>query len=555
MKKRIALLLVFLLTLTAGFTMAGCGPEKKGIDETKTQLYVYNFDGGVGSDWLEAVSTRFEEKYADTEFEPGTGKKSVEIVPEKGKDSLTTIATSEYNVIFDERVTYNDYISQGLFLDITDIVAEETLADVTDDKETGRIIDKMSPEQVAAFTALDGKHYVLPHYEVYTGIVYDVDVFTNNSLFFTQDGKWTKVEAEKSVGPDGVKGSYDDGLPSSYEELYKLITRMVQVSVIPFIWSGQYPTYTNDLLSGLWVAMAGKDEFSLNFNFGDGVQANTTEIVSSFDANGDPVLQEVTITPETGYLLNQQAAKYYAYQVLEHIMSNSSYYASDLITEVLTHLDAQTEFIYSNLENKPIGMIIEGSYWYNEASDSLKRSENTYKERAKNRNFAWMPLPRQLTGTVTEGNGTKNTVLDTLGAFGFINANIKDDANKVALAKKFLKFCYTDESLQEFTGLTGIPKALNYDLPTEGLDRYPTSLIQIRKNSDVVYPYSASKIFVNSQSSFSFASDSTQFASDVGSDPYKAPYSAFKAGVTARAYFEGSWSTKLEWDQKYSNFY
>ena len=555
MKKRIALLLVFLLTLTAGFTMAGCGSEKKGIDETKTQLYVYNFDGGVGSDWLEAVSARFEEKYADTEFEPGTGKKGVEIVPGKGKDSLTTIATSEYNVIFDERVTYNDYISQGLFLDITDIVAEETLADVTDGKETGRIIDKMSPEQVAAFTALDGKHYVLPHYEVYTGIVYDVDVFTNNSLFFTQDGKWTKVEAEKSVGPDGVKGSYDDGLPSSYEELYKLITRMVQTSVIPFIWSGQYPTYTNDLLSGLWVAMAGKDEFSLNFNFGDGVQANTTEIVSSFDANGDPVLQEVTITPETGYLLNQQAAKYYAYQVLEHIMSNSSYYASDLITEVLTHLDAQTEFIYSDLENKPIGMIIEGSYWYNEASDSLKRSENTYKERAKNRNFAWMPLPRQLTGTVTEGNGTKNTVLDTLGAFGFINANIKDDANKVALAKKFLKFCYTDESLQEFTRLTGIPKALNYDLPTEGLDRYPTSLIQIRKNSDVVYPYSASKIFVNSQSSFSFASDSTQFASDVGSDPYKAPYSAFKAGVTARAYFEGSWSTKLEWDQKYSNFY
>ena len=52
------------------------------INKDKTQLHVHNFDGGVGTEWLEKDIARFEEKYKNTSFEEG--KTGVQIVP--GKD-------------------------------------------------------------------------------------------------------------------------------------------------------------------------------------------------------------------------------------------------------------------------------------------------------------------------------------------------------------------------------------------------------------------------------------------------------------------------------------
>lgn len=34
--------------------LAGCGrPSEEGYDDAKTQLFVYNYNGGVGTDWLQ----------------------------------------------------------------------------------------------------------------------------------------------------------------------------------------------------------------------------------------------------------------------------------------------------------------------------------------------------------------------------------------------------------------------------------------------------------------------------------------------------------------------
>ena len=47
------------------------------IDETKTQLRIEYFNGGVGSEWLTKVAERFEAEYANEPFEEG--KLGVEI--------------------------------------------------------------------------------------------------------------------------------------------------------------------------------------------------------------------------------------------------------------------------------------------------------------------------------------------------------------------------------------------------------------------------------------------------------------------------------------------
>lgn len=77
MKKRI-----FSIALTAvlalPLALAGCGDGKRGIDETKTQLYVGVYDGGLGTDSVYSLAKRFEEKYAEHSFQ--AGKTGVEVI-------------------------------------------------------------------------------------------------------------------------------------------------------------------------------------------------------------------------------------------------------------------------------------------------------------------------------------------------------------------------------------------------------------------------------------------------------------------------------------------
>ena len=48
------------------------------VDYSRTQLYVSNFNGGYGDEWLYKLKTRFEEFYKETIFEEG--KKGVQVL-------------------------------------------------------------------------------------------------------------------------------------------------------------------------------------------------------------------------------------------------------------------------------------------------------------------------------------------------------------------------------------------------------------------------------------------------------------------------------------------
>ena len=56
----------------------GGGGNTEKIDTSRTQLYVFNFYGGYGSDWLTAAKARYEELHKDDVYEDG--KKGIQII-------------------------------------------------------------------------------------------------------------------------------------------------------------------------------------------------------------------------------------------------------------------------------------------------------------------------------------------------------------------------------------------------------------------------------------------------------------------------------------------
>ena len=115
------------------------------VDETKTQLYVQNFDGGFGSDWLYALAERFEEFYRDESFEEGKTGIQIHISKAKtdGMSLLADLDATSAEVFFNESVYYYDYLAQDKLLDITDIMTEN----LSEFGEEGTIEGKMTDEQ------------------------------------------------------------------------------------------------------------------------------------------------------------------------------------------------------------------------------------------------------------------------------------------------------------------------------------------------------------------------------------------------------------------------
>lgn len=540
---------------------AACARDTGGeaIDENRTQLYVSNFNGGVGTEWLYGVKERFEEAYRNEVFEPGTDKVGVQVIIEKTKDrggTLTgTIANSPYAVFFSESVPYYEWVRNGLVLDISDLV-EDTSAGAS-------IESRLSKETKELLTFIDGNYYAIPHYEGFNGVQYDIDLFEENGFYFAKSGNPDNFgfvsadDAVRSCGPDGKYGTSDDGLPATYDEFFTLCSYMLTKNVTPFVWTGESTEYTNYLLEALCARYGEAYETALRYTFDSNGQE--VEVITGFDGD-TPIVDHVTVTEETGYYIYQQASRYYALQFFQRLMGNSRYYSELSTSPTFSHLDAQDEYFMSKLENQPIAMLIDGNYWWNEADENgVFTRAASYGAAAENRRFGWMPLPGVVSGTfedVNEENGAKATLVESLRSYAAINANIADDPNMVRLAKLFLQFVYSDEELRTFTASTGVTRNLNYDLGSTELAQltpYARSFWEYRKQADIVRSSSTSLLFMANENDFTTVSG--VWGSTIGGVPYRFPYTAFREGRSAKEYFQGMWVTQADWDAKYRQYY
>ncbi len=547
----IACLLTFVSVFSATACGDGLGTVIKG-DSTKVVVNVWNYDGGVGHKWLDEIEKRFEAYKADTVYEGagvnGADLKGVDVLVYNTKDDpLQTLSGLNQSVFFIQNVRYHEMSSQNKMLDISDIVTE------TLPNESKSIEDKMSSDLKAALSNRDGKYYALPHYQSFDGLTYNKTLFDEKNWYFAKNtadyasndvndpsyGFIANKDCEKTCGPDGEYGTYDDGLPSSVEELKRLCNNIVDSGKTPFIWyNANNYTYQYKLINSLWANLEGYEGAMANFNFNTGDVK--TDIVTGFNGS-TPTTKSVAINDENAFEVYQQESRYYALDFANFVFTNDAMYHEDSITSTASQIEIQRTFLKDE-----VAMLLEGTYWENEARDAGTFDSDPA---LKDVETAFMPLPIKGTGTVAEGEGRAPVIIDTLDSYAFINANTQAKHGEVVLdvAKEFLQFCYTDQSLAEFTEKSTVTKNLEYGTNPNlsNATNFVNSVWEMKKISKSVAPISAHNKFMNNPSEFNMTITAIWKAGD-----YQSPYAAFVDGkISAKEHFLNMAKDKAWWDR------
>lgn len=569
MKKLVTNVMAVMMLAGIGLSATACGVTvEEEVDESKTQLYVANYSGGAGSKWLDNLAERFEERYKDESFEDGRTGVQVFIDHDKqhaGANLTNTVTMNSHEVYFSQDVRYADMLAASNCLDITDVVKNVNVHD-------NKTIESKLYANDQPILGEGGKYYMLPHYEVYEGINYDAGLFASKNFYFSNrldeesENAYPGTNAfvlsktdTKSCGPDGVYDTYDDGLPSTFQEFYKLMDKMVQFGVIPFVFTGQSVHYTSMVMSVLTSNYVGADGWSVNFDY----DSNGTEVEIVTGWNGEkPVVTEMKLTQENANKIRSSLGMYYASEFSHKVFSDTRYYDEDYSSSTYTHLDAMERFMKSGLDGKSyVAMLIDGSYWYNEAAEDgiFENVKEMYGD-DKLKDVRLMPLPRQYEGTVTprEANEALSPVITNVhGAYAFINA--KTPENHVKAAKTFLSFVYSDGELLAATkDCNGIARGVTYDMSSaeSEFSTYAKSVFDVRgaaqRGTGVLKNLSAHPIYKAKMNIFRLTTGSDYWTTTIDGTDYTNVFSAFNgAKASAKEYFLGLEISDAEWARDY----
>ena len=515
--------IILLMPLATISSLSGCGGKQTTpTDASKTQIYVNNFRRGFGSEWLDSLCRRFEEANKDISYEEG--KTGVQIIVSNigspADSRMGSILGNRDEVYFTEQSYYFDfqtYNGVNLLEDITDVVTEP----LTEYNETRSIEDKLTDEQKDFYGVKGGatpRYYALAHYNGFFGFNYDVDLFDKYGFYFAEtplsgtNGQFiTTRNAVKSSGPNGILGDWDDGLPKTYDQFYQLCDYMVFKGCIPWVASSKEAFgYMNLLVNSMATDHEGMEQMFNKFK-NSGTMTDLGEVDDSGNITKLPATE---LTKENGYMAYKMLGQYHALKFLKTLHDNPNYHHPNLTaTSGYSAEASQNDFLRSRIFNeknpssgtKPIGMISEGIWWEAETSENSSILADQYGEeyRRENRRFAFLPFPKATEERYAQSH--KNTLFDHLFSLVFMKSGIAEW--KKPLIKKFLRFAHTDESLRDFTVKTNTTKAFNYELTAEDeakMTYYGKTLVQLKKESDVLYPGNSSSIYINNASKFHY---------------------------------------------------
>ncbi len=543
-KKLIALVLCLGLT----FSFVACG--KNGGNKSYVEFKVNIGSGGLGHAPIEAVGAKFEEAYADHEFP--SGKKGIKFEVEYPEVNVNTdaMASEQYALyVIEDPTKYPTLIGQGDVMDVTEYVREkcygeeQTLEDKIPEGSRSIYQQRTTMEDKA-----QRRYYATPGYEIYAGLSYDRDLWKGLGLFFAKPDAdldkcqsfessltgveylFTDDENSLSVGPNGIPGDQDDGMPSSFLEFVSLCDYLKEeYHVYPFMLSGEYPAYVNSMLHGLMTNLQGADQARADTNF----TCNDYEVVvgytdeplfEGYDDIKKPIVAKVNITESTGYYTTWSLAKYYACALLQ-LAQQKEWFFTGVNGIKATHISIQNFFIKSFEQTNASAkgaMLTEFSYWYSETikdgNDLEYEAWNIPNKMGfENRDIRWMPLPVNYEVTVTGEDGVANSTLplktgssdpsnvlaestkgdkyvamDTYKILYLYNNRYKDDADMVEAIKLFIQFSYSDEMLNYYTSISGYKFALNYNVNYDALmsmNKFTKNLFELVNSSEIVHSY------------------------------------------------------------------
>ena len=542
---------------------AGCGNGNIGKDEDSSKITQISFRqwGGTASstDWLQQAADRFAAEKANEPYE--SGKKGVKVEISTNKDSDYTSSIPDYDILMDENsANIYDMQTRGYLADIDDLVKG--------------LQSKIEPQLLPKLKGADGKYYGLPHYSYDVSISYNVDLFKTENLYIAAPGEESVVNykssllpgssagvnfvlnenTKKSCGPNGIPNDYDDGLPSSLEEFIVLCDyiknkKQINPFAISDITGGA--NYAFMLIESLWAGMVGTDAMkATTCNFTDAEVEVVKEGALSYDGTllntgiKMPQTETVVLSDDNGYRMYDMSARYYALSFLE-LAKNKGWFKN----QQMTNTKAQEFFVLGNYnanDNDRCAMLVDSTFWYGEAVSGGTLTKYKSLSGGKEANVSMMPMPVQLTGQVTEGNGKKPTVIDT-SATVFVNKRVEKNEGLFRAVKEFIEFLYSDAELKAFTETSKLTMNLKYDYDKSSLGNFYAGVLEIEKAAgDKVYAASDNIKFSKNRSSFSliWGGKLNYFGSY-----HNGSYAALMGGETAASIFTQTRRAKVaDWE-------
>lgn len=543
-------------TLVAGALSSCDGTGGGGNSGTITTVSILVFNGTGGKNWVTNATKRFAEANKDVSFEEGKTGINFKIRSAKGLVWNTEMKSSGEDIfIYESNPDIYQLSAQGYLLNLDDVVKP--------------MESKIQSDMLERLKGVDDHYYALPHYEWFPGLTFDKDLFDEKNFYFADPS----VEAEdkehysskygdadfvadgkvkKSVGPNGVAGDYDDGLPSSLQEFCILCDKMYSLGVSPLLLHGAGQYYSWYFPMALWASLTGEAMSDIYCDWSSSpvdVVTGWSEEEAFYNGSGikKPTVSSLALTEESGYQMYNMANRYYSLAFFQMALANKWIDPVQLANPQGSSTEAMNWFVNGH-DTTRYGMLWDGSYWCHEAADVDTFKTYSQMNGGAKRHTSFMPLPTQLTGSVEEGKGKKPTLLNVGNTVAFANSRAAKNGKEKAV-KDFLSFIYSDAELASFSELTGLTAPISYSYDMSKLDNsYYDDLATLRQDANVIQCSSSSTRLKKNYSSFliSYNMQLNNFTAPNGTLVQGGYLSAFKnLGCTAEYIFN---QTKLRQD-------
>ncbi len=451
--KKLSLLLAGMLATSTMVGFVGCGPTgdetEKPDASTTTYVKLLHYDAGYGREYLEKTAAAFQEAVKDVEYEPG--KKGVYIDIEHSKTSSTgdsllqSLASSQYDVYLTSGIDPVAAKKNGYIMDVSSLVNAKSsdAQSVSRFADTTSIYDRMYTEMQDYYSNDDGSYYVTPVFLLSYNFFYDAELVESKGLYI-KDGStdseltFTKSYAAAAKGVDGVKGTADDGMPETYDQLYLWLAAVKDKGMIPIHYSGLYQQHADFALQQFWADFEGYEKAKACWSF-DGTVMD--DLINVSDNGTVSYLDPTAITVENGYMVQKQEGRYRVLQLAKKL-ADSMKTDKPLINTIAfspseNHTEAQGTYITSKYTQQPIMLFAEGSYWEAEASDKFASLESR-KGGKLDRKFAVLPTPKYTRAEV--GTDSRTTLLISAGLSMLLHKNVETQTNAQAVKDFFMFF-------------------------------------------------------------------------------------------------------------------
>ena len=432
-KKLVTMALSAVMAATVLLT-SGCGGTSGGGESKpagKKAINVSLYFGEFGSDWLKKIASDFNEITTSDYYVNVTDHKNLSATV-----AVDIRTGTDQDVFIGHDANYQSLYDGEYLEDLTDLLSEKPDGGMT---VREMITDYDLWEKVAV---KNGKTYAIPFDLSPMGLVFDYDRFKENGWLITD------ADGSISAGKDGIKGTYDDGQPTTWEEFDAMLAKISLKTNDIFSYMGStHPEYVNNIVYAYMAQYMGEDNYRKFIEH---------------DTNGEEVkLDDGTMASfgiDDGYKAVTMDGVKKSFGFLSDYLANSSYVAARTLTDGSFNVNnSHVAF----LEEESV-FLVEGNWWEN-GSKSLIESRVKYGGKPFGEaDYRYMMIP------AIEGQSSaadQSYVFSQTG--GSIVVPKNKDAEKVKAIKEFLVYMLKNENLTRSTLETGLLWNYKYTISDE----------------------------------------------------------------------------------------